>query len=201
MRDILLGRASVYGYALYLRNLLPAYQAMEAGLERNRDTAWMRALAEPAVYRAKALEADLGRLWGPAWDQTLPVLPSGDRYSRHVVAAARGGGARLIAHAYTRYLGDLNGGQVLKGRVARSLGLRAGSLAFYDYPEIADRRAFAEAYRAAIDRAGTQTRDAGSVLDEAAAAFRLNISVSAAVRREAAARPRPVDPKWERTAS
>jgi heme oxygenase len=35
--------------------------------------------------------------------------------------AAEGDGTRLIAHAYTRYLGDLSGGQILQRLLARSL--------------------------------------------------------------------------------
>ena len=36
IRDLLRGEASREGYVLLLRNLLPAYQAMERGLERHR---------------------------------------------------------------------------------------------------------------------------------------------------------------------
>ena len=36
IRTMLQGRASRDGYALFLRNLLPAYQALEQGLERGR---------------------------------------------------------------------------------------------------------------------------------------------------------------------
>ena len=51
----------------------------------------------------------------------------------------------LVAHLYTRYLGDLSGGQILRRAVVRAYGLagpgettldaRAG-VAFYDFPEI-----------------------------------------------------------------
>lgn len=190
VRDILCGRASVEGYALYLRNLLPAYQALEDGLVRNRDKAWVRAMSPPAVFRAGALGADLAALSGPAWTESLPLLPAGTRYARQVEAAAAGDATRLIAHAYTRYLGDLNGGQVLRRILSRTLGLPPAALAFYDFPQIPDRDAFVTAYRDAIDRAGEEAARAEVVIDEAAVAFRLNIALSRAVH-DAAAAPSP----------
>ena len=50
---MLKGRASRDGYALFLRNLLPAYQALEEGLERDRSDPGVEALAQPALYRAR----------------------------------------------------------------------------------------------------------------------------------------------------
>lgn len=38
IRDLLRGEASREGYVLLLRNLLPAYQAMEQGLHRHRSS-------------------------------------------------------------------------------------------------------------------------------------------------------------------
>ena len=38
IRDLLRDEATRKGYVLLLRNLLPAYQALEQGLERHRDS-------------------------------------------------------------------------------------------------------------------------------------------------------------------
>jgi len=102
--------------------------------------------------------------------------------------AAAGDGSRLIAHAYIRYLGDLYGGQILRRILARSLGLGAPSLSFYDFPAIADAEAFKAGYRAALDQAALEIEDCAGVVEEAALAFELNIAVSMAVG-DAAARP------------
>lgn len=79
VRDILTGRVSRYGYALFLRNLLPAYQALETGLDRNRDAAGIGAIASRQIYRAGALTSDLVAIVGPAWPRSLPLLPAGER--------------------------------------------------------------------------------------------------------------------------
>lgn len=181
IREILRRRASRAGYALYLRNLLPAYRRLERELERHRGTPGVRAVAIPAVYRAAAMGSDLASLCGPAWRSTLPLLPAGAAYARRVRAAAAGDGARLIAHAYTRHLADLSGGQVLKRLLAGSLQLEPRALAVYDFPDIVDLEAFKGGYRAALDAAGLEVGDIAPVLEEAELAFRLNIELSEAV--------------------
>ena len=57
--DLLRGEASRDGYTLLQRNLLPAYQALERGLERHRNTSGLAALATYRLERSAALEADL----------------------------------------------------------------------------------------------------------------------------------------------
>lgn len=178
---LIAGGADRAGYALYLRNLLPAYAALEAGLERGRTTQPLSALARPEVYRASAIEADLEHLAGPGWVGRMALLPEGLAYARQVVAAASGGGGRLVAHAYVRYLGDLNGGRMLAAMVARFAGPEAA--AFLTFPAIDDLPAFRSAYRAALDEAGRGIADPEAIANEAAEAFRLNIALSEAVGR------------------
>ncbi len=151
--------ASRDGYILLLRNLLPAYQAMERGLARHRKTPGFGALANYRLDRAPAIEADLGALCGKSWQRDIPLLPAGDNYARRIAEAAEGNGARLIAHAYTRYLGDLSGGQILQRLLARSLELRPAELSFYDFPRYADLAAL-KAGLSRGARPGRQPRDA-----------------------------------------
>ena len=45
--------------------------------------------------------------------------------------------ARLLAHAYVRYLGDLSGGQVLRRRTAKAYNLEDGAgTSFYDFKQL-----------------------------------------------------------------
>ncbi len=192
--DLLQGRASRFGYTLLLRNLLPAYERLEDGIELHRATPGLAPLAERAVYRATAIESDLLALCGPEWPRSLPLLGSGERYADRVTQAAADDGARLLAHAYARFLGDLNGGQILSRLLRRSLALDPSALAFYAYPGIADLAAFRNGYREALDRAAAFV-DTGPVVEEALAAFEHNIEVAQEVQqtatRERAATPNP----------
>lgn len=178
--DLLRGRVDRRSYAALLRNLLPAYRELENGLERHRSAAGMDGVARPAVYRSAALESDLAALCGSDWQQRIEILPAAERYAR-AVADAAADGSRLIAHAYVRYLGDLSGGRILRGIVARALALEASQLAFYDYPGVANVEALRTAYRADLDRAADHASDRESVIAEAERAFRLNIELSVAI--------------------
>lgn len=182
IRDMLRGTASRDGYMLLMRNLLPAYRALENGLERHRCSPALASLAGFGFDRASAIEADLVALCGPGWAQAIASLPEGVAYAAAIDNAASGDGARLIAHAYARYLGDLSGGQILKRLLVRSLRLRAGELTFYDFPLHADLAALKADYRAAIDRAGAAVADRDAVVEEGARAFSLNIALSCAVQ-------------------
>src|SRR5207237_3072297 len=66
-----------------------------------------------------------------------------------------------ISHAYTRYLGDLSGGQIIKKILARSLALPPEALSFYEFPEIADIRRFKDAYRDVLELAGAAMAEIG----------------------------------------
>ena len=182
IRDLLRGEASREGYILLLRNLLPAYLAMEQGLERHRASPHLGQLAAYRHARAAALETDLVSLCGARWRQNVPLLASGELYAGRIAKAAEGDGARLIAHAYTRYLGDLSGGQILQRLLARSLQLRPPELSFYEFPRFSDLESLKADYRQALDRAGALFPDGDAVVEEGALAFSHNIALSCAVQ-------------------
>ncbi len=181
MARILRGRASRHGYALLLRNLLPAYVALEASLDHHRHSPAVGLFARPPVYRTAALHADLDALEGADWANTLALHPEATLYAEAIARAGVGDGAGLIAHAYTRTLGDLSGGQIMQTVLARTLGLGADALAFYRFDGIDDIAAFKADYRADLDRAGAMMADPHAVLAEAAEAFRHNMAVANAV--------------------
>ena len=185
---LLRGEATQAGYACLLRNLLPAYQIMEESLSRGGHPL-LRELGHPGLYRAAAIEADLRQLAGPDWTVSIPLLPASRRYADRVARAADGDGALLIAHCYTRYLGDLNGGRIIARRLVDLFGVSASTLAFTRFDGIPVLSDFAERYRIALDQAGLHIRDTDRVVEEAALAFQMNIHLS---NEAAAAMEHPV---------
>ena len=180
--DLIRNRATRAGYALFLRNLVPVYAALETALARGAATPLLAAFAAPGLARLAALTGDLAAIAGPDWAAALPVLPPAAAYAAAVTAAADDGPA-LAAHAYARYLGDLSGGQILKPVLARNLGLGADALAFYDFPALADVAATKAAMRAGLDEIPAGSAAAERATTEAIAAFGHNIAVSEAVQR------------------
>lgn len=184
--DILHGRATREDYVLMLRSLLPVYRELETQLARQSHSLAVRGVVRSELECAAAIEHDLDQLFAD-WPK-LPMLPAAREYAAAIKAASDGDGARLIAHAYARYLGDLSGGQILKRLLGRSLGLPPAALSFYDFPAIGDIPAFKSDYRAAIDRAGDEVEDFDAVVEEAALAFEMNIALSVALHATKSAR-------------
>lgn len=182
IRDLLRGEASREGYTLLLRNLLPAYRAMEQALAQHRNSPGLGVLAKYRLDRAPAIESDLAALHGNNWRRNISLLPAAEVYAQRIVKAAQGDGSRLIAHAYTRYLGDLSGGLILQKLLARSLALQPAELTFYDFPRFTDPAALKAGYRMALDDAGVRATDPEAVIEEGAIAFSLNIDLSCAVQ-------------------
>jgi|APFre7841882724_1041349.scaffolds.fasta_scaffold00179_4 heme oxygenase len=182
VRELLTGRATHSGYALWLRNLWPAYATLERALGAAPAGSPIAALADARMMRATALENDLAALAGAEWRQTLPELAAGAAYARRIDAAWGAGAPLLAAHAYVRYLGDLNGGRVLRDILRTKLGLPDATLCFYAFD--ADSAALETSYRAALCNASEGDPEAAA--REAALAFQLNIALSEEVLAAAA---------------
>lgn len=182
INDILKQKAGREGYALLLRNLLPAYVALEASLQAREHQDIFGVFATPGLRRTEALRRDLSELAGSEFESTLPLLDAGSRYADRISHAAQGDGIGLLAHAYVRYFGDLSGGQVLKKLLGRSMQLHPEALSFYEFPDIADHRSFKNELRAALDDTADAISDPEDLLGEAVLAFEHNIAVSRAVQ-------------------
>lgn len=170
VRAFLRGDLERPGYVRLLGGLWRVYVALEAGLVRHRAHPCIGPLVLAELFRSQALAADLWHFLGPGWLAALPPSPAGERYARHIGELSERDPVLLVAHAYTRYLGDLSGGQVLRARAAAALGLsdRAG-LSFYDFPQIRDHAAFKADYRARLDALPIDDPDA--LVAEAREAF------------------------------
>ncbi len=84
----------------------------------------------------------------------------------------------LAAHSYTRYLGDLSGGQILKGIAQRAMNLTDGEgTSFYEFADISDEKAFKNTYRQAMDGLPIDEATADRIVDEANDAFGMNMKM------------------------
>jgi len=161
-------------YLEYLRALQTIYTALEAGLTRHAAHPIVGPLARRELLRGPAIARDLAAL---ADAHAAPQPPVAARaYADRLHALADHHPALLVAHAYTRYLGDLSGGQLLRRGAARALGMRLEApdgpgLDFYDFPEIADLDAYKRELRACLDALPVDAGTAAAIVDEARRAF------------------------------
>merc|ERR1719491_866025 len=94
------------------------------------------------------------------------------------------GGGRLLGHAYTRYLADLMGGQVLGTPTRLALGLKEGTPRQYlfEYESDMDRKTYVEKIYKDLNHSGDmvcplKSDELESIISEARTAFKCNIDV------------------------
>lgn len=135
MRHLLRGQLSRAAYCHLLRNLHALYSSLETELQTAAQAhPVLRELVPQLMRRVPALEQDLLHLQGPGWRHDLPLTHAAQAYVQRLQALGQRQPLLLAAHAYVRYLGDLNGGQMLAGLVARQLQLPPGQgVAFYSF--------------------------------------------------------------------
>lgn len=132
----------------------------------------------PGLRRRQALEADLAYFSGPRWRARIEPGEAASRYCERIREACFDWPGGFVAHGYTRYLGDLSGGQYIGRQVREALGLAAGDdgVRFYRFP--GRPKAYKDRYRALLDAAPWDADEQRRVVDEVKAAYRLNAAVT-----------------------
>jgi len=128
----------------------------------------------PELTRLPALSDDLAVLLGPA--PALSALPATQEYRARLRAVAFDQPWGFIAHHYTRYLGDLSGGQYLGPAIAKAYGLDGAGHRFFVFDGVSP-PAFRTRYRELLDGLAFSPADEQNFLAEVAEAYRLNIAV------------------------
>lgn len=174
MSELLDGRLNEQGYADYLLRLREVYDALETAVRSRLDDPAVAAVHDSALERLAAIDADLDH-WSPAGPRTTDS-PAAAAY-RARLEAATAWGPLLVAHHYTRYLGDLSGGQAIGRILDRTFDLDGAGVSFYAFAEIPKPKPYKDAYRARLDALGLSPEDKQRVVDEVKVAFRLNQAV------------------------
>ncbi len=180
VEELLGGRLTLRAYADLALQLHTVYTALEEVGAQVRRTPAGAGVVFDELARVPALESDLAHLLGPGWRAEAEPLPATAAYA----AAVRAGGDDVgpyVAHAYTRYLGDLSGGQVIGRMVQRHYGVGDEGVAFYAFPAVPKPKPFKDRYRARVDALPLGTAARAAVVEEARAAFRHNRALFAAL--------------------
>jgi heme oxygenase len=176
MRELLNGRISRAHYCLLLGNLHAIYTALESALSRHATHPCIAPLMLTGLLRAGALAADLRTLRGEGWAEDFATSPASDEYVARLDEIARTAPELLVAHAYTRYLGDLNGGQILRTVVARALELgEDDATSFYDFGGPGNAALLAKRFRSALDALPLDWGTVDMITAEARYAFALHV--------------------------
>ncbi|WP_069172577.1 heme oxygenase (biliverdin-producing) [Streptomyces griseus] len=179
MSDLLGGRLGVEAYTRYTEQLWFVYRALEDGAEALREDPVAGPFIQAELMRAGELERDLTHLRGAGWRTGLEPLPATAAYAERVAGCARDWPAGYIAHHYTRYLGDLSGGQIIRSTAEKTWGFarKGDGVRFYVFEQIANPAAFKRRYRELLDAVNADDLEKQRVVDECRRAFALNTAV------------------------
>ena len=126
-------------YIEMLSKLYFVYEAIEKAMEKNKDHAYIKPIYFPQLNRTESLKKDLDFHYGDNWLEGMTLSPATKAYVDRITQIGQEKPELLVAHAYTRYLGDHSGGQILKKIAQRGMGLKGSEgLAFYEFEEIND---------------------------------------------------------------
>jgi len=172
------GTVEKTSYRNLVSNLYFVYSAMEEEMERQKDHPVVSKIYFPDLNRKDALERDLAYYYGATWRTQVAPSEAAQQYVARIREVSNTAPELLVAHSYTRYLGDLSGGQILKGIAERGMGLSGGfGTSFYEFKTIADEKAFKKVYRQALDELPVDDATADRIVDEANNAFRMNMTM------------------------
>lgn len=180
MEDIMRGKATKQDYIDLSVQHYFMYEALEAATAQFAGNATMASFHRSELERLEALKVDLGHLIGPDWADRIAPVPATAEYAARIrECAASGWVAGVVAHHYTRYLGDLSGGQIIARRISKQHGLEHAGVAFYDFTTLGSLEDFKNEYRGALDALGaTLSEDEQKrMLDEVRAAYGFNTAV------------------------
>ena len=165
-------------YRKLVSSLYFVYSAMEEEMERHRGHPVLSKIHFKELNRKKSLEQDLSYYFGSNWREQITPSPAAQAYVQHIREVSASQPELLVAHSYTRYLGDLSGGQILKKIAQRAMNLSGKEgTAFYEFPEISDEKAFKDRYRSALNELAVDEATADRIVDEANATFGMNMKL------------------------
>ncbi|MGW1225561.1 biliverdin-producing heme oxygenase [Streptomyces sp. NPDC001478] len=179
MADLLGGRLGVDAYTRYTEQLWFVYRALEGGAQGLAGDPVAGPFVRPELMRTAELERDLAHLRGADWREGLEPLPATAAYAARIAACARTWPGGYIAHHYTRYLGDLSGGQIIRDKAERTWGFarKGDGVRFYVFEDIANPAAFKRDYRDLLDAVNADDQEKRRIVDECKRAFALNTAV------------------------
>ena len=174
--SFLRGVISKDSYKQLVANFYFIYRAMEEEVDKLKDHSVIGKIQFELLNRTNALERDLRYYYGPMWRSLVSPTEQCQRYVNRIREVAEDDPELLVGHHYTRYMGDLSGGQILKGIAEKALDLRKGEgLHFYEFEGIADKQGFKTQYRNTLNMLPINQSQANAIITEANWAFRLNM--------------------------
>ncbi|WP_344478202.1 biliverdin-producing heme oxygenase [Nonomuraea monospora] len=179
------GQLSEHDYGEMVAQHYFAYTALDGVSRQLADHPVAGRFVFPELYREPALERDLTTIYGPNWqDRITPSKSTRTLVARIQQVADWPGG--YVAHHYTRYLGDLSGGQFIRMELQKIYGYaKGGGVDFYFFDELGSLPRFKNEYRSRLDVLGLELDEGEQqrMIGEVRLAYQLNTEVLTELRQ------------------
>ncbi|MEB4614832.1 biliverdin-producing heme oxygenase [Leucobacter sp. M11] len=177
MEDLMKGRGTREDYIALVAQHFFMYEALEGATEAMRENPVAAPFISDALIRMPAVQADLEFLLGADWRDRIEAVPATRAYADRITEVAATDPGAFVAHHYTRYLGDLSGGQFISRLMQRHFGLERQGVEFYAFDELGPIPEFKDAYRAKLDEIGLDQAGREALIAEARVAYGFNTEV------------------------
>ena len=151
VKSFLRGVVSPDNYKCLVSDLYFVYKALEEEVYGLRTHPIVGSLYFPELERLISLEKDLQYFYGLDWRTKIEPSQACKQYVNRIREVAEDEPELLVGHHYTRYLGDLSGGQILKNIAKKAMNLEKAGLEFYEFENIKDSKSYKEKYRSVLD--------------------------------------------------
>lgn len=172
VRNFIKGIIDRQQYAELVLSLYHVYVQLEKSLNEYAPRYFESCHFPLELSREQALEEDVD-----FWHGSLPdrMSPATRDYVERIQYLAKTDPLLLLAHAYTRYLGDLSGGKILARVARKAMQLGTDGLDFYEFKHVKSAKLFKDQYRTALDELHLTPTQVSKLVAEANVAFVLNM--------------------------
>ncbi len=167
-------------YRKLIADLYFVYSAMEDEIGRlsEADHPVVKSISFKELFRRETLEQDLAFYFGQNWLKVLEASDSAKAYGERIRHVANIQPELLVGHHYTRYIGDLSGGQILKRIAQKAMNITSNDgLRFYEFDKISDQKKFKLRYSEILDSLPIDQKMADLIIEEANLAFKYNMDM------------------------
>ena len=169
---IMSGEWSPLAFVEWQRALFPVYNTLETVLKKNRKDPILSIFDHRKLDRSERILHDLATYGvDPVLDPS--PLPCVQDYVA-CVADTDGSTPRVLAYHYTRYMGDMIGGQVIARSMKEKYGMSDDSLTCYDFKDLGDLHHYRKNYKILIELLPWSDEEREQFVDEIKTAYKIN---------------------------
>uniref|UniRef100_A0A8C5ZM09 heme oxygenase (biliverdin-producing) n=1 Tax=Marmota marmota marmota TaxID=9994 RepID=A0A8C5ZM09_MARMA len=149
-------------------------------MDRNKDHPAFAPLYFPTeLHRKEALTKDMEYFFGENWEELVKCSEAAQKYVEWIHYIGQNEPELVVAHAYTRYMGDLSEGQVLKKVAQQALKLPSTGegTQFYLFEHVDNAQQFKQFYRSRMNALDLNLKTKERIVEEASKAFEDNMQI------------------------